>query len=146
MLKRLALLAIGATLTCAPMVALAQTNTTLQNRVTGQLNQTGTAVFGNSAGAQGDLLGIINSFINILLSFVGVVLFGFFLYAGFLWMTAGGNEEQTKSARKILQNATVGLIIVVTSYAISIFVFSVLDSALQSTSAEEGAINQQLGQ
>ena len=65
---------------------------------------------------------IIGKVIGVLLSLVGVILVMIIIYAGFLWMTAGGNEEQVKKAKAWLTNAIVGLVITLSAYAISAFV------------------------
>jgi len=63
------------------------------------------------------------------LGFLGVVFLVLILYAGFMWMTAGGNEERVATAKKIISQATVGLIIVITALAVTLFVFKVLTRA-----------------
>jgi hypothetical protein len=44
------------------------------------------------------------------------------IYAGFLWMTSGGNEKHTEQAKNILTSAIIGLIIVLSAYAITAFI------------------------
>jgi len=73
-----------------------------------------------------DLPSMIGRIINIALGFLGILLLGYLLYAGFLWMTAGGDEDKVKDATKIIQNAVIGLIIVLAAFAISNFVLSKL--------------------
>jgi hypothetical protein len=41
-------------------------------------------------------------------------------------MTAGGNEDNVKKAKRLLSQSIIGLIIIVTAYAISTFVISQL--------------------
>jgi hypothetical protein len=65
---------------------------------------------------------IIGSIISVALGLLGVIFVILMIYAGFLWMTAGGNEETVKKAKKWLANAVIGLIIVLAAYAISTFV------------------------
>lgn len=56
------------------------------------------------------------------LTFIGIVFLILVVYAGLLWMTAAGKEEQLEKARKILTTAAVGLLIVILAYAITSFV------------------------
>ncbi len=49
----------------------------------------------------------------------GIFLF-LMAYAGVMWMTAGGNEEQVAKAKKIIKGAVVGFIIVLISYTITV--------------------------
>jgi len=44
------------------------------------------------------------------------------VYAGLMWMTAGGNEDRIKKARQILIAAIIGLVIVLSAYAITQFI------------------------
>lgn len=66
----------------------------------------------------------INSMINIVLTLLGVIFIGLSVYGGFLYMTARGNEEQTKKGQSVIVQSLIGLIIVLSAYAISFFVFS----------------------
>ena len=59
--------------------------------------------------------------IRVLLSLTTLVLIGLNIYAGVQWMTAGGNEEQVTGAKTTIRNATIGLIIVLSAYSITIF-------------------------
>ena len=60
--------------------------------------------------------------INILLSLLGIITLGYIIYAGFQWMTAGGNEEKAGEARSTIYSAVIGLIIILTAYGITNFV------------------------
>lgn len=62
------------------------------------------------------------SIIKTLLSFIGVIFLILTIYAGFLWMTAGGNEDSVGKARKILTFAVSGLIVILAAYSITWFV------------------------
>ena len=78
-----------------------------------------------------DLQTMIGRIINILLGFIGIILLLIILYAGFLWMTAGGDEGQVKKAKAWIANSVVGLIIVVAAFAISSFVLGSLINVSQ---------------
>ncbi len=62
--------------------------------------------------------------INAILGLLGVIFLVLTLYAGFLWMTAAGNDEQVGKAKNILTTAIIGLIIIVAAYAITNFVLT----------------------
>ena len=53
---------------------------------------------------------------------LGVIFFALTVYAGILYLTAGGNEEQVKKATTILKSAVIGLFIVIFAGAITQFV------------------------
>lgn len=73
-----------------------------------------------------DIRLVIARIIRIALSFIGIIVLVLMMYAGFLWMTAGGNEDQIDKSKKILKNATIGLAIVLSAYAIVAFVMRML--------------------
>ena len=70
----------------------------------------------------GSLTATIGSIIQTALGFVGFVVFAFILFAGFQWMTAGGNEEQVAKAKTMIKNAIIGFVIITAAYAIVYFV------------------------
>lgn len=74
---------------------------------------------------------IIGAIIGTFLSFLGIIFLILIIYGGFTWMTSGGNEIKVLKAKKILTQAVVGLIIILSAYAITSFVFRTL---LQSIS------------
>lgn len=71
-------------------------------------------------------LTIVTRIINFVLGLLGIIVVSIFIYAGFLWMTSGGNEEKINEAKKMLKNAIVGIIIVLSSWGIAYFVLSKL--------------------
>jgi hypothetical protein len=66
------------------------------------------------------------SLINILLGFLGIIAVVIILYGGFVWMTAGGNEDKVSQARKILIAGIIGLIISLADFAIANFILTQL--------------------
>lgn len=83
---------------------------------------------GAAAGAKGagfeapkDPREIIAQIIKIILGLLGTIFFVLTLYAGYLWMTAAGNEEQVTKAKTLLFQATMGLAIILAAYGITYF-------------------------
>jgi len=66
----------------------------------------------------------ISSFISIFLSFLGVIFMILMLYGGYNWMTAAGDEKKVDKAKDTIRAAVIGLVIVIASYAISVFIVS----------------------
>lgn len=62
--------------------------------------------------------------ISLILSFVGVVFLILIVYAGILWMTAQGNDQQVTKAKDLIVNSVIGIIIVFAAYAITSFIGS----------------------
>ena len=65
---------------------------------------------------------IAANLINVVLGFLGILFLVLTIFAGFKWMTAAGNDEQVAGAKKLLTAAVIGLVIILSSYAISAFV------------------------
>jgi Zn-dependent protease with chaperone function len=64
--------------------------------------------------------------INVALGFLGIVAVVIVLYGGFMWMTAGGNEERVTKAKQILTAGVIGLVIIIMAWAIARFVVGTL--------------------
>ena len=66
---------------------------------------------------------VVSVIIYAFLSILGVVFIVLIIYAGFLWMTSAGSEEKIKKAKDIMLAAVIGLIIIFSAYAITVFIF-----------------------
>ena len=66
----------------------------------------------------------ISSIIKSVLELLGFIFVVLMIYAGILWMTAGGNDKQVEKAKNIISRAAIGLIIVVSAYAVTYFIFA----------------------
>lgn len=64
----------------------------------------------------------IGLIIGAVLSFIAVIFMILVIYAGILWMTARGNEQQVERAKTLLVQSIIGLIIVFSAYAITMFI------------------------
>jgi hypothetical protein len=95
----------------------AQTNI---NELTGQVAQKGG--YQTAGVTDTSLSQTVGRIIKIALGMIGTIFLVLTVYAGFLWMTASGNEEQVKKATGILKMAVIGIVIVLASYSITYFV------------------------
>jgi len=88
---------------------------------------------GNVGSATGlgtqDVRQTIGKIINVALSLLGVIVLVIIIYGGFLWMTAGGNDEKVGEAKKWIFGGIIGLVIILSAYAIATFVISNLVNA-----------------
>lgn len=79
--------------------------------------------------------------LGTLISLIGVVAVLVFIYAGFLWMTASGNEEKIAKAKQTMIYAVIGIAAVFGSYTALNFVYrpvyDILNSGNLPPSAEE---------
>jgi hypothetical protein len=69
---------------------------------------------------------VVGRVINVVLGFIGILLLIYILYAGFLWMTAGGEDAKVKTATAMIKNAIIGLLIIIAAFAITNFVLGSL--------------------
>ncbi len=69
-----------------------------------------------------DVRTTIGRVIRAFMGLLGIVAVLLILYGGFKWMTAGGNSEQVDEAKKIIISGVIGLIIIMSAYAIATFV------------------------
>lgn len=73
---------------------------------------------------------VIGRIINMVLGFLGVIAVAIVLMGGFKWMTAGGNEEKTGEAKKLLGAGVIGLVIILSAWAIATFIINSLNTAV----------------
>jgi len=70
-----------------------------------------------------DLEQTVSNVINYSMGVLALIALIFILYGGFLWMTAGGDQEKVKKARKTVINACIGLLIVLSAWVIVRLIF-----------------------
>ena len=119
MKKAIVLLSMFGLAVCASPIGLvhAQTLDSADDNLKGVTEKIG----GNF---EGDLPTMIGTIIKAVLSLVGLIFFVLTVYAGFLWMTARGEDEKISKSKEILKSSIAGLFIVVSAYAITYFVTS----------------------
>lgn len=65
---------------------------------------------------------IIASVIRVLLGFLGILAVGLIMYGGWLYMTSEGDEKKIETAKNIIKDAVIGLIIILSSFALASFI------------------------
>lgn len=129
-LRVIAPFALAVALCAAPFVVMAQLTPASTGLDTAAAGTGLLDACKGQANAQACLAGLVGKVIGIALGFVEVILFLLFLWAGFLWMTAGGDEAKVKKAKAYMYNAVAGLVIIALSYVISSFVITQLSTVL----------------
>jgi len=82
-------------------------------------------VVGNTIGlGTADLKETVINIIQWVLGLLGLIAVIMILWGGFMWMTAGGNEDKVATAKKIITAAVIGLIVILLAWAIVTFVVS----------------------
>jgi hypothetical protein len=114
--------AAGVTLVLGAAPVLAQTDIR---------DQSGLTATGESAGVstKGSIPKLAGSIIQSMIQFMGVLFLVLMVYAGFLWMTAQGNEEKIKKAKNQITGAVIGLIIATGAYAITGYIIDSISNA-----------------
>ncbi|NMC51112.1 hypothetical protein GYA54_00050 [Candidatus Kuenenbacteria bacterium] len=69
---------------------------------------------------------LIGRIIYYALGMVGVVFLILTIIAGLKWMLAGGNEEAVSKAKKAILDASLGVLVVLASYAITYFIVTIV--------------------
>lgn len=87
--------------------------------------------------AQGDIGTITGQIINVALSLVGIIFLALMVYAGYLWMTARGEESQIETAQKIVTSAIIGLVLTLSAYAITALVTKKFGSTEQAQQQQQ---------
>lgn len=90
-----------------------------------EIDQQLQAAGGQTGLGQSDPRATTASIIKAVMGAIGIIFVGLMVYAGFLWMTAGGEEERVNKSKSLITQAIIGLIIVLLSYSITFFVFKV---------------------
>lgn len=90
-------------------------------------------VYGGQGQDPNSLSETVAEVIKVVLGFLGVIFIILMLYAGFMWMTAAGNEEKIETAKKTMVAAIIGTAIILGAYAITFFV---IDNLLQATGGD----------
>jgi heme/copper-type cytochrome/quinol oxidase subunit 2 len=114
----------AAALLALPGMALAQNSNPFDAAKTqvGAVGQTA----GVGSAATASLPDVVGRVINVVLGFIGILLLVYILYAGFLWMTAGGEDKKVEQAKTMIKNSIIGLLIIITAFAITNFVLGSL--------------------
>ncbi|MFA7087863.1 MAG: hypothetical protein WC146_00790 [Patescibacteria group bacterium] len=68
----------------------------------------------------------ITRVIKIALSFLAIIAVVIVLFGGFKWMTSMGNEEKASEAKKILGAGVIGLVIILSAWALANFAINTL--------------------
>lgn len=102
-----------------------------------ELNQQ-TQAFAGSKGADfgegKDPRIVITQIINVVLTLVGVLFLGYTIYAGYMILSSGGEEEKINKGKSTLRYAVIGVIVTLSAYSILYFVTRQLGWATQDTS------------
>lgn len=69
---------------------------------------------------------IVVSVILVLFGLLGLIFVILIIYAGFTWMTSQGEKEKISKAKETITNSVIGIIIIIISYSIVVFINDVI--------------------
>jgi len=72
---------------------------------------------------------VVANIIQVVLGIVGSLALVMFIFGGLTWMTAAGNTERVTKGKNVLIWATIGLIVIFTSYALVEFIIKGITGA-----------------
>lgn len=90
-------------------------------------------VYGADEGGPVDIRALVAKIINIVLGFIGAIFLGLAVFAGFEYMTAAGNQDQTKKAIGMLKNAIIGVLIILISWGVTRMVLVLTGKAVNNS-------------
>ncbi len=65
---------------------------------------------------------VVLSFVQVFLKFMGIILFCYFVYAGFMFVSARGNPEKIEKARSAFLNSVIGAFLILGATGITIII------------------------
>lgn len=77
---------------------------------------------------------LIGNILKTVLGFVATLFLLLMVYAGFLYMTARGDEKKVGEAKKMITGAIIGVLIIASAYAITSFVLGAVSGTGNTTS------------
>ncbi len=90
--------------------------------------------YGRATGlGQQDVRTTVANVIRVAMGLLGIVAVVIILMGGFIWMTAGGNDEKVSEGKKYIFSGIIGLAIILSAYAIATFVVNSLVEATTGT-------------
>lgn len=84
-----------------------------------------------------DLASFLGTVTGLALSLLGLLFFVLIVYAGFLWMTAAGDEDRIQKATKIVRGTIIGLVLATSAWAITVLVTAAFPSSSNSVEADQ---------
>lgn len=71
-----------------------------------------------ATGGATDFISLVRRIIDYFLGFLGIICVAMIIYGGFLFVTAGANEENAGKGKKILTYAGIGIVVILLSFVI----------------------------
>lgn len=110
-----------------PFLVQADSPTDNTTDILDNLKKTGV---GTDSVTEFSLIETVGDIIILILGFLGIILVILIIWAGFKWMTAGGDSKKVDDAKALIKNAVIGTIIILAAYTITVFVITKINDAV----------------
>ncbi len=77
----------------------------------------------------GDLPTLVYRIIVTFFTLLGLIFLMMMLYGGYNWLTSMGEEEKVETAKKTITAAVIGILVIIASYSITVFVIGKMFAA-----------------
>ena len=94
-----------------------------------RLDQAGRGLPGGGEGEQLTIAQFVGRIIDVAIGLLGIIFLIEVVYAGFLYLTAGGETDKVEKAKDLLRQGVIGIILILLAFVISNFVIDALDYA-----------------
>ena len=112
-----AVVAFGLFVGSTPQPALAQYSNDLNSQLGAVVGTNGADIAESK-----DPRLVIALIIKGALTILGTLFLAYMVYAGYLWTTAAGDDEQINTAKSTIVRSTIGILIILSAYSITVFV------------------------
>lgn len=70
------------------------------------------------------------SLIKVMMTFIGLIAVLVILFGGFRWLVSGGDEDKVALARRTITGGIIGIILMLSAWAITTFVLNAMSNVL----------------
>ncbi|MCK4539697.1 Ig-like domain-containing protein [Candidatus Parcubacteria bacterium] len=84
--------------------------------------------------AEKDIRVVLVEIVRYFITFLGIIAVAMVMYSGFLWMTSNGEPEKVAKAKRTLINSIIGLIIIISAFAIVTFIINLIGDGMSGGS------------
>ncbi len=67
---------------------------------------------------------LIGNLVRTFIGLLGIIFLVLLIYAGYLWLTAQGDDKKVTHSKDMLKNAVIGLVIITAAYGIASFIIN----------------------
>lgn len=103
----------------APTGTIPVSRTDLRGNIMGQLDAGAKAAELGNASDPREIVALV---IRTILALVGTIFFVQIVYSGYQWLVSHGEEDKLETAKKTIVRSVVGLFIVLSAYAVTVFI------------------------